>query len=332
MAKITSAFGSSHSVMLTCTVEDWVTRFRDRDDRLPFFDRQGEPITWQQALARTPAAEAAPLITPEAITRRHAEAQQAMDTLRDKVKAARLDALVIVGDDQYELFHDDHMPSIGIYYGDQIRNAAQPKVPPADWYRRAQVRRHEPEDAVDYPCHGPLALHLIHGLIEHGFDVAAVKHLSEGEAEGHAYSFVHYRYLRGNVAPMVPIVPIFLNTYNPPNQPLPKRCAAFGRALAELIGTFPGDARIGLMASGGLSHFTVEEDLDRAVLDAIKRKDLDYLVRLDPKRLQAGSSEIRSWITVAAAALHLDLTWTAYVPGYRTMALSGTGLGFAEWT
>ncbi|SRR5579885_2168610 len=332
MAKISAAFGSSHSVMLTCTVEDWIERFRDRDDRLPFYDRQGEPITWEAALARTPAEVAAPLIAPEAIRRRFEEAQRAMDTLREKVRAARLDALVIVGDDQYELFHDDHMPSIALYYGATIRNAAQPATPPADWYKRAQVRRHEPGEAVDYPCHAGLALHLIQGLIEHGFDIAAVKRLPEGAGEGHAYSFVHYRYLRGNVAPMVPIVPIFLNTYNPPNQPLPRRCAELGRALAELIKSFPGDLRVGLMASGGLSHFTVEEDLDRAVLDAARRKELDYLVRLDPKRLQAGSSEIRSWITVAAAALDLELSWSAYVPGYRTMALSGTGLGFAEWT
>lgn len=331
MARITASFGSSHSVMLTCEVEDWVARFRDRDHVLPFYDRLGNPISYADALARAPA-NAAEYVTPAAIARRHDDARLAMDLLRTKIAKARLDALIIVGDDQYELFHDDHMPSIGIYYGETIRNAAQPKTPVEDWYKRAQLRRHEPAGPVDYPCHGALALHLIHGLMEHGFDVAAVKHLREGEVEGHAYSFVHYRYLRGGDVPMVPIVPIFLNTYNPPNQPLPKRCVAFGRALAELVGSFAPDIRVGFMASGGLSHFLVEEDLDLSVLDAIRRKDLDYLLRLDPKRLQAGSSEIRSWIVVAAASIGLDLGWTAYVPGYRTLALSGTGLGFAEWT
>ncbi|HUZ73127.1 MAG TPA: hypothetical protein VMU87_09080 [Stellaceae bacterium] len=328
MARITAAFGSSHSVMLTCEVEDWISRFRDRDHVLPFYDRQGHPITYDDALAHAPQ-NAAEYVTPAAIARRFAETQEAMDRLRDKVTAARLDALVIIGDDQYELFHDDHMPSIGIYYGDTIANAARPTAPEKDWYKRAQIRRLEAGRAIDYPCHGALALHLIHGLVEHGFDVAAIRHLREGQAEGHAYSFVHYRYLHQHV---VPIVPIFLNTYHPPNQPLPRRCVAFGRALGELIAAFPQDLRVGVMASGGLSHFLVEEDLDRGVLDAIARKDLDHLVRLDPKRLQAGSSEIRSWITVAAAATHLDLGWRAYIPGYRTLALSGTGLGFAEWT
>jgi Catalytic LigB subunit of aromatic ring-opening dioxygenase len=328
MARITAAFGSSHSVMLTCEVEDWISRFRDRDHVLPFYDKQGNPITYDDALARAPG-NAAAYVTPAAIAQRYAETQAAMDQLRDRVTAARLDALVIVGDDQHELFHDDHMPSIGIYYGDTIANAAKPAVPEQDWYKRAQSRRLEPGHAVDYPCHGALALHLIHGLVEHGFDIAAVRYLREGQAEGHAYSFVHYRYLHEHV---VPIVPIFLNTYHPPNQPLPRRCVAFGRALGALIAAFPEDMRVGLMASGGLSHFLVEEELDRGVLEAIKRKDLDHLVRLDPRRLQAGSSEIRSWVTVAAAATYLDLDWQAYIPGYRTLALSGTGLGFAAWT
>ncbi len=327
MAKITAAFGSSHSVMLTCTLEDWQRRFRDRDHRLPFFDGEGHPIGYEAALARAPA-NAAELVTPEAIARRFDETQRAMDRLAAEIAATPLDALIVIGDDQYELFHDQHMPSIGLYYGDSIRNAAQPAAPDPDWYRRAQQRRLEAAGAVDYPCHGALALHLIHGLIEREFDVAAVQRLPEAEAEGHAYSFVHYRYLHDRP---VPIVPVFLNTYNPPNQPTPRRCVAFGRAIAALVARFPENIRVGLMASGGLSHFTVEEELDRGVIAAIGRKDIDWLARLEPRRLQAGSSEIRSWIAVAAAAAELDLAWWAYVPGYRTLALSGTGLGFACW-
>jgi len=85
------------------------------------------------------------------------------------------------------------------------------------------------------------------------------------------------------------------------------------------------------MASGGLSHFRVEEDIDRGLLEAFKRRDLDYLAAMDPRRLKAGSSEIRNWIAVGAAATDLELKWTRYVPGYRTPALTGTGLAFAEW-
>ena len=328
MARIAAAFASSHSVMLSCELEDWISKFRDRDDRLPFYDKLGHPLTYAQVMAAAPA-NAASLVTPEAITKRFHDTQAAMDHMRDEVLGAKLDALIICGDDQYELFYDAHMPSIAIYYGDTIVNAAQPTEPVEDWYRRAQMRRREKGGSVSYPCNGKLALHLIEGLVEKGFDISAVKSLPEGEPEGHAYSFIHYRYLRG--AP-VPIIPIFLNTYNPPNQPTPRRCVALGQAIGDLVAAFPDDLRIGIMASGGMSHFRVEEDLDQSVFDAIKRKDLEFLGALKPHRLLAGSSEIRNWIVTAAAAPHLSVTWTAYIPAYRTLALSGTGLGFARWS
>jgi 3-O-methylgallate 3,4-dioxygenase len=329
MARIAAAFASSHSVMLTCELEDWIAKFRDRDDRLPFYDKFGNRISYQQVLDEAPK-NAAELVTPAAITQRFHDTQKAMDRMRDELRGAKLDALIICGDDQYELFHDEHMPSIAIYYGDSVVNTARPKEPVADWYKRAQLRRQEEKTAVTYPCHGKLALKLIEGLVEKGFDVSAVKSIPENEHEGHAYSFIHYRYLHD--AP-VPIVPIFLNTYNPPNQPTPKRCVAFGKAIGELVAAFPEDLRVGILASGGMSHFRVEEDLDQSIFDAIKRKDLDFLAALKPYRLLAGSSELRNWIVAAAAAApHLDMTWSAYIPAYRTLGLTGTGLGFARWS
>jgi 3-O-methylgallate 3,4-dioxygenase len=192
------------------------------------------------------------------------------------------------------------------------------------------MRRYEDEGTRTIPATA-LALKLIEGLVEREFDIAAVAGLGGAQSEGHAYSFVHRWYLKGEGARMLPIVPIFLNTYNPPNPPLPKRCVRFGTALRELIEVFPEDLRVGLLASGGLSHFVVEEELDEAVIAALKKKDLDFLAGLDPRLLKAGSSEIRNWIVVAAAAMHLDLKWMSYTPSYRTPAGTGIGLGFASW-
>jgi len=222
------------------------------------------------------------------------------------------------------------MPSIGIYYGETIRNRARGAATPADWFGRAQMRRLEEGADVHYPCDRALALHLIEGLVAREFDVAAVGGLEDDQHEGHAYSFVHRWYLKGD-GPVLPVVPIFLNTYNPPNQPYPQRCARLGAALKDLIERYPGDIRVGLLASGGLSHFKVEEDLDRAVIDALHRKDIDFLARLDPRRLKSGNSEIRNWIAVAAAATDLDIAWLSYTPVYRTPALTGIGLCFAAW-
>ncbi len=328
MARLAAAFASSHSVMLTCELEDWISKFADRDDRLPFYDKLGNRIPYAQVLAEAPK-NAAELITPEAITKRYHDTHAAMDRMRDEIKSAKLDALIVCGDDQYELFQDDHMPSIAIYYGNEFVNAQRPTEPEKDWYKRAQLRRAEEKSAISYPCHGPLALHMIKSLVGNSFDISALKSIPATEHEGHAYSFIHYRYLHESV---VPIIPVFLNTYNDPNQPTPRRCVELGKAMAEAIKSFPGDMRVGIMASGGMSHFRVEEELDQSIFDAIRRKDLDFLGNLKPYRLLAGSSEIRNWIVAAAAAEHLDVTWSDYIPGYRTLALSGTGLGFARWS
>jgi 3-O-methylgallate 3,4-dioxygenase len=321
--------------MLAAELQDWLRGFRQSDLRMKFYDREGRPRSYAEVLAAAPA-NIAELVADDAITARYHQVQEAMKRMRAEIAQARLDALVIVGDDQHELFQDQHMPSIGIYYGESIRNAARANAKrftwPEEWYNRAQMRRYEDEADADYPCHRPLALGLIEGLIGREFDIAAVAGLGGAQSEGHAYSFVHRWYLKGEGARMLPVVPIFLNTYNPPNPPLPRRCVKLGKALKELIESFPEDLRIGVLASGGLSHFVVEEELDHAVIEALKRKDLDFLGSLDPRQLKAGSSEIRNWIVVASAATHLDLKWISYTPSYRTPAGTGIGLGFASWS
>ena len=328
MARMAAAFAASHSVMLTCTLENWQKNFRAFDPKGTFYDHKGNEITYAQLLAMAPP-NAADLVSDEAIARRYDETQRAMKHMRNAVQSAKLDVLIICGDDQNELFSAHLQPAIGVYHGKTIRNAQRKDFPPDAWYKRAQMRRLEEDGPVDYPIADKMALHFIHGLIERSFDIAALGGMPSDKHEGHAFSFMHRFFLDRAV---VPIVPIFLNTYFPPNQPTPKRCVDLGRAVGELVASFPDDVRVGFMASGGLSHFQAEEDLDNAVIDALRRKDLTYLENLDVKRLQAGSSEIRNWLVLAGACPELDLTWVSYTPGYRTEALTGTGLGFATWS
>ena len=127
------------------------------------------------------------------------------------------------------------------------------------------------------------------------------------------------------------MVPIFLNTYYPPNQPSPQRCFDLGLAIGDLVAAFPDDIRVGILASGGLSHFMVNEELDRKVVGAIEHKDHDTLTSLPANLLHTGSSEIRNWICVAAAAKDLKLDWISYIPAYRSRAMTGVGLCFAHW-
>jgi 3-O-methylgallate 3,4-dioxygenase len=130
---------------------------------------------------------------------------------------------------------------------------------------------------------------------------------------------------------VVPILPVALNTYFPPNQPRPARCHQLGKAIAASVRAAPGKERVGILASGGLSHFTVDEELDRLVLGACKRNDGKALSAIPPAKLNSGNSEIRNWITVAGASEHLKMDWQEYIPCYRSAAGTGCGMGFAVW-
>ena len=169
---------------------------------------------------------------------------------------------------------------------------------------------------------------MIEQLIAQGFDISQSKRLSKEHGEGHAFGFVHRRMMTDHV---IPIVPVALNTYFPPNQPRPRRCYELGKAIRAAVRTAKGGARVGILASGGLSHFTVDEALDRGVLDACKRNDGEALCSIPAEKLNSGSSEIRNWITVAGAAAHLKTEWQEYIPCYRSAAGTGCGMGFAVW-
>ncbi|HET7881087.1 MAG TPA: hypothetical protein VFL55_09385, partial [Acetobacteraceae bacterium] len=145
MARLVAAFGSSHSPMLASRVEDWQTVFLARDQARQFVDFDGNACDYDTLLARAPADALERIATPQ-LERRHGEMTAAMARLRDDVATARLDALIVVGDDQEELFHHDNMPAIGIYYGETIRG----RLP----YQKEIVE-------ADYPCDAALARHLI---------------------------------------------------------------------------------------------------------------------------------------------------------------------------
>ncbi|HVC59721.1 MAG TPA: hypothetical protein VND19_05060 [Acetobacteraceae bacterium] len=326
MARLVAAFGSSHSPMLAAQAQDWDGGFLGRDRTRAHVDLDGNPASYDGLLANAPA-DALERIAPDRLARRHAEVQASIARLAGDIAAAKLDALIVVGDDQEELFDQSNMPAIGIYYGETIRNAGQGSIAGDDWMARARRRYLEPAEPAEHPCHPVLARHLITALQTDGFDISVMRAVPPGKYEGHAYSYVHRFCLAGAV---VPIVPVFLNAYFPPNQPTPSRCFALGEALARAVAAFPTDQRVGIMASGGLSHFVVDEAFDRALLEALRRKDTAFFRAAPLAKLQSGSSEIRNWICLAGATGALDVGWASYAPGYRTPALTGTGLAFAS--
>jgi len=333
MASIVFGAGTSHTPMLNAAAEEWPL-FEEIDRQRAHLHKDGRRATYDELLAVAPPSVQAEL-APDKLGKRHAGAMSALGRLHDRLIGARLDAVVVIGDDHKELYHDDNMPSILVYRGETIANVPNRRQGPdpdaasrPDWAKRAFARYFEESDTRHYPVDARLANHLTAALIDREFDVASANALPEGEGEGHAFGFVHRRIMKG-VA--IPVVPVVLNTYYPPNQPAPRRCYRLGQAIREAIEGYAEGLRIGVVASGGLSHFTVDEALDGELIRALREKDATALQTLPREQLNSGNSEIRNWICAAGALEHLDLQWVHYAPGYRTLAGTGTGLCFAHW-
>jgi aromatic ring-opening dioxygenase catalytic subunit (LigB family) len=181
-----------------------------------------------------------------------------------------------------------------------------------------------------------LAVHLIETLTSDGFDVAQTSELPMGPQGSnsiqHAFGFVYRRIMCDDVVPNVPII---VNTHYPPNRPSPARCVAFGTSLAQAIASWPQDMRVVVIASGGLTHYVIDEDFDRGVLDAMSRGDLAFLASIEENMLQSGgTAELKNWLPVAAAmkAAGLAMNLIDYVPCYRSEAGTGAGMAFATWS
>ncbi|MGB6890884.1 MAG: extradiol ring-cleavage dioxygenase [Xanthobacteraceae bacterium] len=331
MAKIVLGLGSSHTPMLLAS-DETLPRFAETDQKIKHRDKEGRPATYAELLEKADPKMSA-MVAPGALVARQNTVRTAMTRLSNTLNSAQLDTLIIMSDDQDEAYLEDARPTFAIYYGDTILNSNEQheqyhqRFP--EWYVKNRQAFFEDDAPRAYPVDAKLALHLIDWLMDNGFDPASSKCMRKGEGEGHGMAYVHRR-LMDETTPIA-IVPVFLNTYFAPNQPRPRRCYELGRAIRQAVGTFPGDARIGIIASGGLSHFLVDEDFDRAILKACADKDAKFLQNLPRNKLHAGSSEILNWVGVAGACEHLDLNWFEYVPGYRTPAGTGTGLSFACW-
>jgi len=321
MARLVAAFGSSHSPALNSPAEDMAGHARRDAQYQNHLDVDGKRVSFEELSRRNDfSAEM------EKIAQRVAACDAHMKRLAKAIADARLDALIVVGDDQKEQYLEDNLPAFLVYCGERITNGVLDLPPEApEYWKRARSIYHEPDAPRDYPVAAALGRHMVEFLVEHDFDIACADRLARPRGEGHAFGYVHRRLL--GAAP-IPVVPLVVNTYYPPNQPRPRRCHQLGRAAKGAIESFSSEDRIGVLASGGLSHFTIDEDLDRGVLNAIREGDGDALASIPPAKLNSGNSEIRNWIVVAGAAAGLKTAWQAYEPLYRTPAGTGCGMAF----
>jgi 3-O-methylgallate 3,4-dioxygenase len=83
-----------------------------------------------------------------------------------------------------------------------------------------------------------------------------------------------------------------------------------------------------MVASGGLSHFVIDEALDHRIIGALKSLDIAALAAEDPAAL---TSEILNWATDGAAMREQTFSLVDYIPAYRSMAGTVCGFAFGIW-
>ncbi|MEE2761034.1 MAG: protocatechuate 3,4-dioxygenase [Pseudomonadota bacterium] len=335
MAQIVSGFATSHGPLLILPPEDWTIR-AEFDRSKDYHNFQGGRYSFDELVAKRGADSFTGHITLEARQEHFRRCQVQLDTLAAYVADLDPDVLVVVGDDQKEWFFDELQPAYTIFAGETILNSAYDPEKHRLAHKSIQMvemHRHTPEDTY-YDCVPELASHMIHKAMEAGFDVTASKTLPQGpdgpRGIGHAFSFIYRRVLCDKP---IPLVPVFLNTFFPPNQPRPRRCFELGRAIGEAVKSWDSDARVCIVASGGLSHFVIDEEWDRRMLKAMQSGDVDALVNEPQEIFESGTSETKNWFAAIGAlsgtGFKMDLL--DYVPCYRSEAGTGNAMGFAIW-
>jgi 3-O-methylgallate 3,4-dioxygenase len=241
---------------------------------------------------------------------------EAIAKLRQKIEAFDPDVLIVVGDDQHENLVDDNMPPFSIYMGEEVEASTSLRY----------LKQSKSENRTKYRVDAKLAESLIAGLMDEGFDPAYSKRTRYDGGLGHAFARA-LKFLTPDASRR--IIPLMVNTYYPP-APSARRCTQFGIALAKLVGRFPSANRVVVIASGGLSHTKIDEQLDERFIRALQHNDTDYMSAIPASVLVEGTSEIRNWIVTAAAA-NCSGTMVDYFPLYRTRTGVGCAMGFAYW-
>ena len=330
MAELVIGLGISHSPQVSMVPEAWSARGEHDMNNPELIGVDGIVSNYEDLLARADVNRIAREITPEKFQQRFEQNQRGVAKVAEALYGANLDVLIMVGDDQQEYLRDDNMPGVCVYWGDQV--VVKGRGPSTPVGNRPLVGYEEGDQTA--PTHSALGRHIVEYLVESEFDVGCSRFLDPdrgGRSQGgigHAFGFVYHRVM---TEAKIPTVPIMVNTYYPPNQPTPKRCFDMGRALRGAIEAWPAKARVGILASGGLSHFVVDEELDYMAMEGMKEKSIVKLSRLPRERMDSGNSEIRNWILTTAASEHLDMELFDYVPCYRSPAGTGCAMAYAKW-
>lgn len=231
-----------------------------------------------------------------------------------RIGELQADTVVIVGDDHYCIFGPHCIPRCLIVIGDV-------EGPVEDWLNipRAPIANHT-----------ALARHILATGYGDGIDWSFAKAITVD----HAIAVPHHFAVKSN--PAIRTIPVYLNAAVPPVIGS-RRAYAIGRSIRKAIDSWPGNERVVVFGTGGISHWVgtaemgkVNEDFDRRILSMVERGDAEALLALSDEQILEeggnGAFEIKNWICAMGVMGKLKAETIAYeaVPEWIC------GCGFAE--
>ncbi len=210
--------------------------------------------------------------------------------VRQWLCGAKPDVAIVVYNDHGLNFFLDKMPTFSVGAASEYRNADEgwgiPTVPP-------------------FLGHPALSWHLIEALVGQDFDLTTCQEMKVD----HAVTLPMALLWPDQQWP-VRIVPVCINTVQAP-LPSATRCYKLGEALGRAVAEWPGDEKVVVLGTGGLSHQLdgeragfINKDFDLRFMDSLVT-DPTWATRFDTYQLveQAGTQgvELLMWLATRAA-------------------------------
>ncbi|MEC9341338.1 MAG: protocatechuate 3,4-dioxygenase [Pseudomonadota bacterium] len=240
-------------------------------------------------MAHVPLISADPFVGPRSDVKKAKHALATFEEIGRRVKALQADTVIVIGDDHYSLYGPHCLPTMVIGTGTV-------EGPHEEWLglERAPI-----------PTNQPLAEHLMNYGFDHDFDWTVSKNMCLDHS-----TMIPIDKTLGWPC-QTKVIPVYIAAGVLPVIPT-KRCVELGAMIADAVASFPGDDRVVIYGTGGLSHWvgeaimgTVNEEFDRMLIDKIERNDIDGLVALtDEYVLEHGGNgalEIRNWLVALSA-------------------------------
>jgi 2,3-dihydroxyphenylpropionate 1,2-dioxygenase len=234
---------------------------------------------------------------PDEDPKQLAQAAASMRELGKVLDETKPDVIVFLGSDHVETFSPSCIPTFCIIAGSRA------------------IARFAGREII-LPVHREMAEDMLNQLVnERGFDLA----YSEDAELGHAFA-IPFDFVIGKRD--IPVIPFFTNVYVPP-LPTPRRCAALGKAIAEIIKGRP--ERVALITSGGMSHFPgttkylhPEFDFDRWLVSQMEAGNTEALLSMtNPQLDEVGNTEMLNWAIMLGAIGNVEGELLDYIPTWH---------------